>query len=96
MADQAKEEFFHPETGEKMSKNAWKKMQKGGDKPKKEKALPTPPAANKTKKEKKVKEPEEICVDNTPKGEKKVLDQFPANYQPRYVESAWQAWYVGM
>jgi len=87
-----KEEFFHPETGEKLSKNAYKKAMKGGEKPKKEKAAPSAPNLNKPKKEKKVKEPEEVFIDLTPKGEKKLLDQFPPTYQPKYVESAWQNW----
>ncbi len=91
--DGAKEEFFHPETGEKISKNAWKKLQKTGGKekaPKKEKQLPNPEKAKKVK-EKKV---EEVFVDETPYGEKKILDGiFPPTYQPKYVEAAWQSWW---
>ena len=33
--EKVKEKFFHPETGEEMSKNAWKKLQKGPGKVKK-------------------------------------------------------------
>ncbi len=91
--DDSKEEFFHPETGEKISKNAWKKLQKNGGKekaPKKEKVAPNP------QKEKKVKEKkvEEVFVDETPLGEKKILEGiFPPSYQPKYVEAAWQSWW---
>ena len=91
-----KEKFFHPETGEEMSKNAWKKFQKGGDKPKKEKKgfPPAKAAGDKPKKEKKEKKEEEIFVDATPAGEKKILEGvFPPTYQPKYVESAWQDWW---
>ena len=35
-----------------------------------------------------------MCVDRTPEGEKKRIgDVFPPSYQPKYVESAWQAWW---
>ena len=48
----------------------------------------------KEKKEKKVKEPEVIYTDNTPLGDKKVLEGiFPPTYQPKYVEAAWQSWW---
>lgn len=86
-------EYIHPETGEKMSKNAWKKYQKEKDAPKKEKKGPSAPVEKKEKKEKKVKEPEQIFTDATPKGEFKNLDEFPPTYQPQYVEAAWQAWW---
>lgn len=43
---------------------------------------------------KKEKAPEKKYVDNTPFGEKKILtEEFPATYQPEYVESAWQSWW---
>jgi len=90
--DDSKEEYLHPETGEKISKNAWKKLQKNGGKDpkvKKEKFVPNPPKV-KPVKEKKV---EDVVEDQTPKGEKKLLDVFPPSYQPKYVESAWQAWW---
>jgi valyl-tRNA synthetase len=88
---EATEEFFHPETGEKMSKNAWKKLQKGGGKEKKEKKeMPKPSGKPKEKKEKKV---EEVFVDKTPSGDFKDLSQFPPAYQPAFVESAWQSWW---
>mmetsp|Transcript_6397 Transcript_6397/g.10765 ORF Transcript_6397/g.10765 Transcript_6397/m.10765 type:complete len:710 (-) Transcript_6397:8-2137(-) len=88
------EEFFHPETGEKMSKNAFKKLQKGTlKKEKKPKEAPVP-TEKKEKKEKKVKEPEQIFVDNTPKGQfKQIADVFPPTYQPKYVEAAWASWW---
>eukprot|EP01034_Spumella_vulgaris_P030049 gene30049-37201_t len=89
-------EYFHPETGEKISKNAFKKLQKGvpAKKEKKEKVAPVENAEKKEKKEKKVKEPEQIFSDETPKGEfKKIEGFFPPTYQPKYVESAWQSWW---
>ena len=100
MADQTvpetQESYFHPETGEKISKNAFKKLQKGVPikKEKKEKPVPVDSTEKKEKKEKKVKEPEQIYVDQTPPGHFKKLEGiFPANYQPKYVESAWQAYW---
>lgn len=46
------------------------------------------------KKVKKEKSPEIKYVDQTPKGQKKILtNEFPATYQPAYVESAWQSWW---
>jgi len=89
--------FFHPETGEQISKNAYKKLLKGvpAKKEKKEKPVPVPkPDGEKKAKEKKAKEPEEVFEDKTPAGEKKHIDGvFPPAYQPKYVESAWQAWW---
>lgn len=56
-----------------------------------------PPAEStekKAKKEKKVKEPEEVFVDETPVGEfKHIANVFPPAYQPQYVEAAWQSWW---
>ena len=86
--------FFHPETGEPISKNAWKKLQKAPV-VKKEKAVKI--AVVEEKKEKKVKkekEVEEVFLDQTAPGEKKNLDGiFPPTYQPKYVEAAWQSWW---
>ncbi len=96
IVETAETEYFHPETGEKISKNAFKKLQKGvpAKKEKKEKVVPVENAEKKEKKEKKVKEPEQIFLDETPKGEfKKIEGFFPPTYQPKYVESAWQAWW---
>lgn len=46
------------------------------------------------KKPKKEKAPEILYVDETPKGQKKILTtEFPTSYQPAYVESAWQSWW---
>ena len=90
-----KQEFIHPETGEKISKNAYKKLMKGGPpkKEKKEKPIPVP-KADAPKKEKKAKEPEQIFTDATPSGDKKIIDEiFPPTYQPKYVEAAWQGWW---
>jgi valyl-tRNA synthetase len=87
--------FYHPETGEKISKNAYKKLLKGvpAKKEKKEKAAPAP-AEKKEKKEKKGKEPEQVFVDETPAGDfKRIDDVFPSAYQPKYVEAAWNAWW---
>lgn len=90
------QEYFHPETGEKISKNAFKKLQKGAPvkKEKKEKPAPAADSEKKEKKEKKAKEPEQIFTDNTPKGDFKNIEGFfPPTYQPKYVEAAWQAWW---
>jgi valyl-tRNA synthetase len=88
------EKFFHPETGEQISKNAYKKLMKGGPVKKEKKEKPVF-AEKKEKKVKVVKEPEIIVVDETPIGDKKIIDQdnFPPSYQPKYVEAAWQAWW---
>ena len=91
------EKFYDPNTGEQISKNAYKKLLKGV-KEKKEKPAPIPTEGDEKKekkvKEKKVKDPEPIYVDNTPVGQKKILDGiFPASYQPKYVEAAWQSWW---
>lgn len=57
-------------------------------------AKETSEGENKAKKAKKEKAPEIKYIDNTPKGQKKILtDDFPATYQPSYVESAWQSWW---
>lgn len=101
--------YYDPVTGEQISKNAFKKLQKNiGSKEdyqnaKKEKKEATQKALQEAKEKKalnggnnekkKVKEPEPIYEDHTPIGEKKVLDVFPATYQPKYVEAAWQAWW---
>jgi valyl-tRNA synthetase len=88
--------FLHPETGEQISKNAYKKLMKGGPpkKEKKEKPIPVPKSDNSTKKEKKVKDPEQVFIDETPDGNKKIIDGiFPPTYQPKYVEAAWQSWW---
>ena len=88
---ESQEVFLHPETGEIISKNAYKKLLKGVKKEKKEKPVP---AENTEKKEKKIKEPEQIFTDVTPVGEYKLIDGFfPPTYQPKYVEAAWQAWW---
>lgn len=94
-AEDTKEVFFHPETGEQISKNAYKKLMKGGPKKeKKEKPAPAPPTEKKDKKEKKSKEPEKIYTDETPVGDYKNIDSvFPETFQPKYVEAAWQAWW---
>lgn len=89
-ADVETEKFYDPTTGEQISKNAFKKLSKAPKKEKKEKPVAKPAAE---KKEKKVKEPEQIWVDNTPFGDKKNIEEFPTSYQPKYVESAWQAWW---
>lgn len=89
------EEVSGKEEGDKISKNALKRLQKG--KPEK-KEKPAPAIANdgekKEKKVKKEKAAEVLFVDNTPPGEKKNLSSdFPPTYQPLYVEAAWQAWW---
>eukprot|EP01038_Epipyxis_sp_PR26KG_P012499 gene12499-16767_t len=95
LENSSSEIFLHPETGERISKNAFKKLQKGvvkKDKEKKEK----PPTNDLEKKEKKVKakEPEIIYTDNTPTGSYKDINScFPPTYQPKYVEAAWQSWW---
>ena len=89
------EKFFDPVTGEPISKNAYKKLMKGGPAKKEKKEKPEPkPEGEKKVKEKKTKEPEQIFEDDTPPGEMKRIDGvFPPAYQPKYVESAWQAWW---
>lgn len=99
MADQEtekeKEVFLHPETGEVISKNAYKKLLKGV--PAKKEKKDVKPAAEKAVKTKKVAPPkaaEEIFSDSTPSGlKKKIEDVFPTSYQPKYVEAAWQPWW---
>ena len=84
--------LLHPETGEVLSKNGLKKLLKP-KKEKKERVLPNPPG-NKKDKVKKEKVAEAVVVDQTPKGDKKILEGvFPTGYQPEYVESAWQDWW---
>jgi len=91
--EKEKQLFFHPETGEQISKNAFKNLSKP-KKEKKEKKEKLPPPPGKEKAPKKEKPKEEIFVDSTPAGEKKILDGvFPPTYQPKYVEAAWQSWW---
>lgn len=90
--------------GEKLSKNAQKRLLKSAMKTPKE-AKPTPaPAASagagegaavekKEKKVKVVKEPEVVFVDQTPEGEKKIMGEMPPSYQPAFVEAAWYEWW---
>ena len=86
--------FIHPETGEQISKNAYKKLMRGGPPKKEKKEKPIPKTDNTAKKEKKTKEPEKIFIDETPVGKKKIFDGiFPPTYQPKYVEAAWQSWW---
>ena len=94
--DDDKEVFHDPETGEVISKSAYKKIMKNGGKKveKKEKVVFAKAGEGKSKDKKKEKEPEQIFVDNTPVGDKKDLGLFPPTYQPVYVESAWQAWWA--
>lgn len=92
------QKFFDPVTGEQISKNAWKKLQKGTVKKEKSAKPPAPPAGEggaekKEKKPKKEKEAEQIYEDSTPKGQMKLLEVFPPTYQPKYVEAAWQSWW---
>lgn len=48
----------------------------------------------KEKKAKEGKEAEVVCEDHTPEGQcKDIAAVFPATYQPRYVEAAWQSWW---
>lgn len=93
--DDGKEVFHDPETGEVISKSAYKKLMKNGGKKveKKEKVVFAKVGEGKSKEKKKEKEPEQVFVDNTPSGDKKILGVFPPTYQPVYVESAWQAWW---
>ena len=83
------EKFFDPVTGEPISKNAYKKLMKGGPAKKEKKEKPEPkPEGEKKVKEKKTKEPEQIFEDDTPPGEMKRIDGvFTPAYQPKYVES---------
>lgn len=93
-AESQGEAFYHPETGEKISKNAFKKLQKGPTKKEKKEKIAPVASEKKEKKEKKTKEPEQIFVDETPEGNFKQIEKaFPPTYQPKYVESAWQSWW---
>jgi hypothetical protein len=72
----------------------------GKEKAKKSKKTPAPATEDKSAKKKakeikaKDKAPEVKYVDETPPGMKKILtNEFPATYQPSYVESAWQEWW---
>ena len=60
-------------------------------------SAPTAVVEKKDKKEKKAKEGKEaeaVCEDRTPEGKcKDIAAVFPAAYQPRYVEAAWQSWW---
>lgn len=90
--------YYDPVTGEQISKNAFKKLNKvGTGGAKKEKVDAPKPSAEKPVSEKKAKpakETEQVFVDQTPIGEKKILDGvFPSTYQPKYVEAAWQQWW---
>ena len=81
---------------EKVSKNALKKAEKAKlKKAKEKKEMPAKSTTEKKeKKPKKEKAEEEIPVDHTPPGEKKITDNdFPASYHPLYVEAAWQNWW---
>ena len=49
--EKEKEKYFHPETGEEISKNAWKKLQKGGKVKKEKPAAPLPKKEKKRRKE---------------------------------------------
>lgn len=82
-----------PEGEKKMSKNALKKLAKGGGK-KKEKKLWSQPAAS-SEKMKKPKKVEVIANYDGPRdGTKKdVSGEMPATYQPLYVEAAWQEYW---
>lgn len=81
--------------GEKLSKNALKKMEKNKLKAAKEKKeVVAKPAGEKKEKKKKEKVQEDVPVDNTIAGQKKVTDgDFPSAYHPLYVEAAWQSWW---
>lgn len=85
--------FYDPVTGEQISKNAWKKLQKGTVK----KEKPHTNAAAPVEKKEKVKKEKELevqVIDNTTLGEKKAIEGiFPQTYQPKYVEAAWQSWW---
>jgi valyl-tRNA synthetase len=83
------------ENGQPLSKNALKRLLKGGGKEKKEKkAFEPAPKADGKEKKKKEKAPEIIYTDTTATGQKKdQTGEFPTTYQPKYVEAAWQEWW---
>jgi valyl-tRNA synthetase len=73
------------------------KLKKFEEKKAKSKAAPPPSAAKEAKKEKKKEEPVPEFVNETPKGEKKVLksldDPLYKAYNHKVVESAWMDWW---
>ena len=78
----------------KLSKKQLKKLAKG--KLKKDKPKPTwgEPGGKKKKEENKaISLPKKEYVNNTPKGEKKILGEMEEAYHPVAVESAWQDWW---
>ena len=87
-------QYFHPVSGEPISKNAWKKLQKTGGVEKVKKVKEKGKDEKKEKKPEKEKPAEIQYADNTPLGDKKRIEEvFPPSYQPKYVESAWQSWW---
>lgn len=79
---------------QKLSKKQLKKLAKG--KLKKDKPKPTwgEPGGKKKKEENKaISLPKKEYVNNTPKGEKKILGEMEEAYHPVAVESAWQDWW---
>jgi valyl-tRNA synthetase len=87
-------QYFDPVSGEPISKNAWKKLQKTGGVAKVKKPKEKVKDEKKEKKPGKDKPIEIQYTDNTALGDKKrVEDVFPPTYQPQYVESAWQSWW---
>jgi valyl-tRNA synthetase len=85
---------------EKLSKKQLKKLAKNGGKTKAPKVKPQWGDGSKKKAEKAKKEaaaaaaPEEVFVNNTPKGEKKIMsEEMFAAYQPLRVEAAWGDWW---
>ena len=82
----------NPADSEKEKKKKEKKEKKE-KKLKEKKAFPVA-KSGKEKKPKKEKVAEVVLVDQTPAGEKKLMDgEFPVSYQPAYVESAWQLYW---
>ena len=86
--------FYNAITGEQISKNAWKKLQKGLPKKEQIKVNVAAPSEKKEKKSKREKAVEVQYVDETKPGEKKLIEGiFPPTYQPKYVDAAWQSWW---
>lgn len=78
------------EIAKEKRKKEKKEQKEAKYKSKEKKAFPAA-KTDKEKKPKKEKVAEVVLVDHTPAGDKKLLDgEFPASYQPAYVESAWQ------
>ena len=92
--EKEKEKYFSPRDGRGDQQECVEEAAEGRQGEEGEACCSFTEKGEKEKKEKKEKKEAEVCVDRTPEGEKKRIgDVFPPSYQPKYVESAWQAWW---